>query len=572
MFAMQNNNQAGLPRASRGGSKKKGFSPTKKTSPRKSCGKRKTQRCKKSAPGFKRSFLKLVAFAVGGVSSVVVDSQQGTVGSFTVDEVKEGNLFNLGTGGAVASSFIESVHRSPFEDFDKIVERTAANGLIVDREPLGQGLHANVYKVTTSDGTQKAMKVPNGTVTDYNDLYAEGGNIRTLESRFDALLIAKERAWSIAEERVENMKNELERELKNSSDQIFKDSNFERIMELEQELAKREQQLREQQAKAAELDALYQKYFYQATLHEIPNGDGKFDTPVLVEDLFATDLETLTKSTEFQNLPPETQLQAVTTVLYHLLKQVEFLNQLEISHTDIKPQNLMLDFDGNLKMVDWSLMAFSEKEFHGVQVGKIKEINIENGTVQNVDRWSFFEQTTPTYQAPDFVTTWQTDQKNQKNFFWSVCHKMNCFPCFFKKDKKGFYPENELFSIGAIIGRMLSPPELLTSRKHFFQYKCVDCFFGLQNSCTCKCVSHSATGERFDELRNTPKWAEFLGAEFSHPETACKDLFHVLGTLLEPESAKRSSAEELLKHRLFEDMEYLQNGEKLLKQLALAVN
>ena len=49
-------------------------------------------------------------------------------------------------------------------------------------------------------------------------------------------------------------------------------------------------------------------------------------------------------------------------IFQQLISGIEYLHQLNIVHRDLKPENLLLDFDLNLKIVDFGLSNTYKKD------------------------------------------------------------------------------------------------------------------------------------------------------------------------------------------------------------------
>ena len=61
--------------------------------------------------------------------------------------------------------------------------------------------------------------------------------------------------------------------------------------------------------------------------------------------------DTQTKKMNYQDIKKQ-----ILSILYQILRGVDYLHKNQLIHRDIKPENILVDFDGNVKICDFSLI------------------------------------------------------------------------------------------------------------------------------------------------------------------------------------------------------------------------
>ncbi|KAH9254661.1 hypothetical protein BASA81_007428 [Batrachochytrium salamandrivorans] len=117
----------------------------------------------------------------------------------------------------------------------------------------------------------------------------------------------------------------------------------------------------------------------------------RFDDLYLVFDLMQTDLASIIKS------PQPLSAQHVQFFLYQLLRGLKFLHSAGIIHRDIKPRNLLVNSNCDLKICDMGLARFDNSQL--VPPGRPMQ---ENGSVPEMTDYV----ATRWYRAPEIILQW----------------------------------------------------------------------------------------------------------------------------------------------------------------------
>jgi len=188
----------------------------------------------------------------------------------------------------------------------------------------------------------------------------------------------------------------------------------------------------------------------------------------------------------------------IKSFLYQLLQGVAFCHKHHILHRDLKPQNLLVNFDRELKIGDFGLARFN-----GIPVAKLSS--------QVVTLW---------FRAPEVLF---------------CCHK--------------YTSSIDIWSVGCIFGEMVTSRPIFKGTDEKSQLKCIFKKLGTPSESNWKGVTDLA-GWKKEALKNYPgvKLSEIV-------EGLDENGYDLLSSMLKYEPSERISAQAALEHPFFDDLE-----------------
>lgn len=212
----------------------------------------------------------------------------------------------------------------------------------------------------------------------------------------------------------------------------------------------------------------------------------EFNDVYIVTDLMETDLRQIIKSDQ-----PLTD-QHIQYFLYQILRGLKYIHSSNVLHRDLKPGNILLNSDCELKICDF-----------GLSRGVDFDNNALMSTTYVATRW---------YRAPELLTMWRKASKSM-----------------------------DIWSVGCIFGELLGRTALFPGKNYLHQLDLIISFLGTPSS---QDIVGCDKAKKYI-MALPPKQKVDLKLKFPNANTSALDL---LEKMLQFNPEKRPTVEECLEH------------------------